>query len=253
MTKRSRQGMTLVEVLACLAVAAILAAVIISATSKVIESSRRTVGASNLRQLGSTIHLFVADFGFFPPGAADDLNENLAGRGAWYDIISPYLGAVPPNTSFSGGGSKKPVQAVLDSPAKAIPTDKPMVAFIANRHVMPDRLYSNPDSLPPAIRPTEISRPSDLILLMDGVQHPETGQVKPYTLSLTSLSRKGPKPEWTFAPFPNIDDGSSLPRFRHWDNPSAPTAGSMQALFCDGHVDYIRNGELKYKHIVVSD
>ncbi len=252
MNVKLQRAFTLIESLVSIAVIVLLAAIIVPVVTKVRENSQRVTGLSNLRQLGTAVQLFTSDFGFYPPGAARDLDENRAGQGAWYDIISPYLGARGDNTSYTGGGTKKPVLPVFDSPAKAIPTDEPMVAFIANRHVMPDRMYGNPDTRPSPIRPTEVFRPSHLILLMDGVQNPTTGVVRPYTLSMTALQGSGPKSERYFSPFPNVDDGSYYPRFRHWSSEGSQD-GSMQVLFADGHVDYIENGKLKLKNIIVGE
>ena len=198
-------------------------------------ASRSSRGAANLHQLGMTVALFVAEHGYYPPGAGQ-AEEGPTGVGFWYDVISPYWGAEPP-LAWSNGGTKPNVNvpSMVDSPAKAIKTAKSQVAFTANPDLMPDIIFSTPK---PLIRAAKIQRASEIIMLMDGVQAPGNGVVLPYTYDISGRSNDPARSGEVFSPFQNLDNGKALPRFRHRNEKF------MQAVFVDGHVDYIANGTL---------
>jgi prepilin-type N-terminal cleavage/methylation domain-containing protein len=70
------RGFTFIEMIACFALIAMLAAMLLPVFARARESARRTACASNVHQLGRALHLYAQDYnGRFPPESwTDPLN-----------------------------------------------------------------------------------------------------------------------------------------------------------------------------------
>jgi len=85
-------GFTLIELLVGMGVILLLAALLFTGARGVFSASDRAKCASNLRQIGTAIHTYVADnHGFLPPGA------RAQGSGTIVRQLEPYLGTMVTN------------------------------------------------------------------------------------------------------------------------------------------------------------
>ncbi len=81
---RNQEGFTLIELLVVIAIIAILSAILFPVFSKAREKARQTTCASNLKQLGLAMDMYVQDYDeFFPPAA-------FGFDSSWSDLIKPY-------------------------------------------------------------------------------------------------------------------------------------------------------------------
>src|SRR5262249_49244307 len=95
---RARSGFTLVELLVVVAVIGVLAALLLPTLAQARESARRTACASNLRQIGMALRVYVDDHdGLYPvlPLTTPPEDENDADEGGpvtdWEEVVQPYL------------------------------------------------------------------------------------------------------------------------------------------------------------------
>lgn len=81
MNKQPKQAFTLIELLTVIAIIGILASILIPTVGRVRESARRTVDASNIRQIGQASLIYANDNREALPPRNLDNNTGLAGSG----------------------------------------------------------------------------------------------------------------------------------------------------------------------------
>jgi len=83
---RKSPGFTLIEMLVVIAIIAILAALLFPVFAQAREKARQTSCASNLRQLGMSLAMYVQDAESYP---AFSFNR-VGGMDRWHDLLVPY-------------------------------------------------------------------------------------------------------------------------------------------------------------------
>jgi prepilin-type N-terminal cleavage/methylation domain-containing protein len=168
----TRKGFTLIELLVVIAIIAILAAILFPVFAKAKEAAKKTADLNNMKQLGTSLHLYIADYDDTYPQAywyKNDLGD-LNGYVQWSGAIQPYVkniqifvspndpngGLVPTNPSCTNIQEMTPSTPPCDSQV-------PKISYTANAAIMPRKRRS----IDPAnvVTSTVIEQISNTILL----------------------------------------------------------------------------------------
>lgn len=92
--RRKKRGFTLVELLVVIAIISILAGMLLPALENAVGSARAISCINNIRQIGTTAHMYSTDYdGYFLPALHGS-------KKPWAYLASPYLGATKDSTGY---------------------------------------------------------------------------------------------------------------------------------------------------------
>ncbi len=233
---RARTGFTLIELLAVISIMAVLAALIFPLAKMGTEAAKSAKCVSNLRQLSAETMSYVADKGFYPPMISQTTHPTTGAIGNngddYYSII---------DRSSSKGCTICPSAKSTGYDA----TGRPKEGYGGN----PTILINYQNYNPPLVRPAQIARPSEVVLLTDGCQNPANGYALgffawwgPNGQAVTGDPTKAETPLTTAQVGLVYSPPQSMLPLRH--------NGRANILFCDGHITSVGAiGDLKQKNL----
>lgn len=222
-----RSGFTLVELLVVVSVIGVLATLSIGAVTRAKQRSRSAGCMSNLRQIGTLVHLF----------AADHNNEfpNLRGKDNYVHALSEYI----PRSNSAATNN------VFVSPAAV---HRPTNAGDNFTYALHNTLFADY-----GIRLNNVARPSELIMAGNGAQIQGYGYACAFTFWETWQMHHGNSQwvqnmdEFIAAPdYTNVDDNPGQGWLRYVHNGNT----AVNALMVDGHVETFTRGTVRVRHIV---
>lgn len=218
---RSQSGaFTLIETITVVAILAVLVVAIVPAMQRAFVAAQRAECSSNLRQIGTAIHLYANDHDGRLPGTTHELNVNF--DRAWVFTLKEYLGNVD-EVRICPADPKGPDRLKANG-----------TSYILNSFVFVPRIGPFGERLPGSINNVRaISQPSKTLFAAI-VSDKQSASVQ-NDHSHSEL--------WTRSWGAVCAD---IQPDRFTTNPASDhTRGSANYLFADGHVESIDAGELK--------
>jgi prepilin-type processing-associated H-X9-DG protein/prepilin-type N-terminal cleavage/methylation domain-containing protein len=207
---RIYKAFTLIELLVVIAIIALLAVISFPLVKSMIQGGQSAKCMANLKQLGVEINLYVADSGAYP--------KNPPPPALWMTVAYNSSNWLCPSRFIKKDGSGSAY-----TPAYA-----------------PNSLIFNSNT----VRPASISRPSEIIALIDCDQRSPSGWAIPWLSVSGSSSAATANQPITGVPItaPDVDicQGPAGVRYRH--------QGKANALFLDGHVQAFTKGTILQKN-----
>lgn len=229
----------------------ILVAILIPLIGRARDSARTTTCLGNLRQLGIAVQLFTSERGFYPPSRAVNggasgvaVAYNNGSNVLWPQLLRPYLGSSTPVSRDAKYGTQSEVGVcparTLTPPAS---DEQLRVTYAAHPEIMVDDTGSKRP-----MRRGMVPRPSEVILMADGVQQAHGGTQSNFwsvetVRSTTTSSAEGDLPISTEGDF-DPNDTQAVFRYRH-------PGDTLAVVFADGHVGQFRKGEVLRRHVNV--
>ena len=247
---------TLTELLILISVGTVLSALLVASLGDAKDKAQAAVCANNLREIGVAISMYANDHNdYYPPG--------YTGLSDWPLIIGPYLGK--PHTTYA--------QTIDSSRAFLCPSgvqpgahnNLPVrLMYSAHRILMPSSSEGYP-----LYKRSRAARASEVVLVADGVQQsvyyagefaaaanfdhvgaaiqfycPGGGCSPPFTGVIAGTTPDNVMTTNAIAGS-NTDDtpNAGKIRFRHSGNTVA------NFLFCDGHVEGMALGQVKFRNL----
>lgn len=229
--RHGRSGFTLIEMLVVFGVIAVLAALVVPAVQRSLQSSKTAKCVGNLKGIGAGLHAYIADNNGEFPLCASLPNTFYRKKTFWFDALNPYMGhpeyaadRMLPFPAPDAVGTEFPL-AWQQCPAKNVkPLQRQNVGYgwnLSNFGSDYSGELENPGKTGYGSRLSQVSQPSKTIIIGDskdaGVRAANVHEDR-YIFDY-GAEKKVPYPE------------------RH--------GGGGNYLFVDGHVDWFKAEDMK--------
>ncbi len=215
-------GFTLIELLVVIAIIGLLAAMLFPALGKASAKAKQVKCASNMRQIGIAISMYVDDFeGKLPQTAHETLSTNKI----WIRKLLPYV------------GNSDAIRLCPADPTRTARRDSGGTSYILNEFVSVPIVDSFGQTLKPIPKLDQLRQPSETFLLFEVAD-----DYGPSIFSDHTHSRS-----WLRSGWEGVVADIQPDRHRGGAPNLDRTQGRANYLFVDGHVESIDAASLKHQ------
>jgi prepilin-type N-terminal cleavage/methylation domain-containing protein/prepilin-type processing-associated H-X9-DG protein len=152
-----KRNFTLIELLVVIAIIAILASMLLPALNKARDKAKAIACVNNLKQIGTGVALYQADYEGFFPGKC---NQSTT----FYNNLAPYLNLINDSTLRK----KQTIYTCPDDKQRIAFGDYLNGSYAQNYYMRWDNCLDGVGAIPQMWRPSTIRSASQYIYLMDG-------------------------------------------------------------------------------------
>lgn len=235
-TRGDRRAFTLIELLTVIAIIGILAAILIPVVGSVRHAAREVKSLSNLRQIGLALNLYADDHNdYFPPGyyyVPGDAER------IWHVEILSYVGL---EVFTHRADESLFVSPLAEIPVRDAPPGGTVMPFTYSAHGV---LLSNTSSEDNRLARDHVERPTEVILVAEATQRSGNTYANATFGNPSAFRTRGVSADLDELIPTDTDVDGVGGSLRYRGRNAAP------AVFVDGHVEALKKGTVKYRHIV---
>ncbi len=172
---KKQVGFTLIELLVVIAIIAILAAILIPVFAQAKSAAKKTQDLSNLKQIGSGIMMYNADYDDnYPRGTYRHPDFGVDARFTWREAVHPYIKSELRKEAYTNN-QPIAVGGVWRSPAEPANSK---YGYGAHNAIMPATgldWYNGSSPEPASRTQTQLDRPANVLLVTTMGLNPEWG------------------------------------------------------------------------------
>lgn len=243
---RSRLGFTLVELLVVIAILIVLAALGFKGASQALRTAKMSRNMANMRDLGTVLSTYAAEYGHFPPGTDTTYTRGPLDRdgvpmgGRAPDIVNAYREMWSINETWLSPVVRARLSPVGDNYQPTHYSGHPVLMY--------DETYQDGP-----VSSQVVSRPGETFLICDGVpinpnaekDHDSNKDANPTMVQWFDYSdRERLEAEHPIPTIPAGTPNRAGPDFRNNDR--------CHVLFVDGSISAFSPDDFKVKHITLA-